>query len=51
MHYTEQEQLNQNILKLVIYIHEGADSDDLSIHVASIQECQYFIDCIENDKT
>ena len=43
MHYSDQEQLNENVLKLVIYIHTNlADPDDLLVQVASIQECKYF---------
>ena len=43
MHYTSDEQLSENILKLVIYIHtEGGASDELEVQVASIQECRYF---------
>lgn len=42
MHYSDPEQLVGNLLKLVIYIHTENDSNDLSVEVASIQECKYF---------
>ena len=42
MHYSDQEQLDENILKLAIYIHEEDDSNELTVQVASIHECKYF---------
>lgn len=42
MHYSDQEQLDENILRLVIYIHTEDDSNELTVQVASIQECRCF---------
>ena len=42
MHYSDPEQLEGNLLKLVIYIHTEDDSNELTVQVTSIQECKYF---------
>lgn len=41
MHYGDQEQINNNLLKIVIYFHT-TDTSKLEIEVCSIQECKYF---------
>lgn len=42
MHYLDKQQLDENILELVIYIHNIlGDTDESSIQVSSIQTCKY----------
>ena len=43
MHYTDDEQIEKNLLEIVIYIHGHCDDDKgQTITVPSIQNCKYF---------
>lgn len=42
MHYTDREQIKENILKLVIYIHTTDKKDVIDIRITSINKCKYF---------